>query len=292
MPGGTSPTPSAHASRAAPVTSASSGTAGTVGAPEQRSRVVGVEPAVGRDVVHAREIGGGRERRARRRGRRRAPTCTGGAAPAHPERRAAEQHARGQPLRTRADDRRGAQGRGDRRPGARGATRRAGARPRRPAPPERTSGSGRSGTSSVSGTSGSLAHAPYTAALDTRTIRSDADRGGRVEHLARPVDVHARHQRLVGDRIDDRRRGARSTSTPSSSGVSSRARDVDEVVLGAARRRAGSRTSSPTTRVTSAWSASTWQQRLPDETGRAGDGDRRHVHRLTAWPTILNLGGG
>ena len=184
------------------LTSASSGTAGTVERP--------------------RAARAPRRRRASRRRRRcthpggrwwpraRAPTtrsstcttCTGGAAP--------RTRSGGRPSSTRAgsrsapgpDDRRGAQGRGDHAPGGRGATRRAAARPRRPAPPERTSGSGAAATSSVSGTGLFGPRAVHGGARHAHDPLG-AHCGGRVEHLARALDVHARHQRLVGDRIDD-----------------------------------------------------------------------------------------
>ena len=109
---------------------------------DERARVVGVEPAVGRDVVDAREIAAWPRARARSRGRRRARP-----APASP--RPAPAAADG-PSRMRAG-RRSAPGPttgADRSVVtvtlgvARRATRRAGARPRRPAPRARSAGSG------------------------------------------------------------------------------------------------------------------------------------------------------
>ena len=77
----------------------------------------------------------------------------------HPQRRAPEQDPGREALGARADDGRGAQG-GDGDVGvARRATRRAAARPRRPAPRARSAGLGRSDASSVSGT-GLFGHAP------------------------------------------------------------------------------------------------------------------------------------
>ena len=61
---------------------------------------------------------------------------------------------------------------------------------------------GRKGASSVSGT-GFVAQAPYAAVVERRMILRTPTATGRVGAGARPLDVHTRHQWLVGDRIDD-----------------------------------------------------------------------------------------
>ena len=65
-------------------------------------------------------------------------------------------------------------------------------------------GLGRSGASSVSG-SGLVGPRAVRRGGREADDLAHADRGRGVEHAPRALDVDARHQRLVGDRVDDRR---------------------------------------------------------------------------------------
>ena len=77
-------------------------------------------------------------------------------------------------------------------------------------------------------------------------------------------------------------------SMPSSTGFRLGARDVDPLELEVAAAPAGLAHVERDDARHVGMRDEQRQQSLTDETGRAGDGDRRHVHTLTAWPTILN----
>ena len=216
-------------------------------AADERARLVGVEPAVGRDVVRRRA---GRVVAASASAAARSSTCTtctGGAAPRTRSGGRPSRMRAGQALRARADHGRGAQ-RGDGDVGvARRATRRAAARPRRPAPPARSAGWGAAATSSVSGTGLFGPRAVDGGARDAHDPLR-ADRRGGVEHVTGALDVDPRHQRRRRARVDDTGE-VHDHVDALEQRLELGAGDVDPVRIRRVRgRRSGSRTSRPSDR--------------------------------------------
>ena len=137
----------------------------------------------------------------------------------------------------------------------------------------------------MSGT-GLFGHAPYTVALDTRTTfrTPTAAAAASTRRVPSTFTRAMSASSGIGSTTPAR---CTTTSTPSSSGRRSVPAMSTRWNSSFVERRAGSRTSSATTRVDSGRGEQR-EQSLPDETGRAGDGDRRHVHTLAVWPTFLN----
>ena len=103
------------------------------------------------------------------------------------------------------------------------------------------------------------------------------DRGSRVEHAARSLDVHARHQRLIRDRVDDGRE-VHEHVDPLEQRLEIVTGDVDPVQLEVwrpARRFAHIEPDDPR-HVRLGLQAE--QQTLPEEACDAGDGDGSRAH--------------
>ncbi len=245
---------------------------------QERPGVVGAQPPVGGDVVRAREVASDRQQQRADQvvdvddlhGRAGAPDA---------QRRPSEQQARREPLGAGAEHGRRAHGR-DRDRGVLLA----------PVAQESLDlGGVDGGCEARVGTQGGVLGQGHGVVgprpVDGRARDADdlphADGGGGVEDPPGALDVDARHQRLVGNRVDDRGQVDEHVGRVEE-WLELGAADVDPVELevpDAAQRVAHIEADQPRHLLLLGQSR---EQPLPHEPGCAGDGNRNHVHRLAA----------
>ena len=243
---------------------------------EQRAGVVGCEPAVGRDVEGSRQVAGGDEDE---RGREVVDVddLDGRLGVADAQRRPSQDDARGQAFGARADHRR--------RPERGHGHARVVLAPLGEQPLDLGTLDGgrevRVGAQwRVLGERDRVARprAVHRRARDAHdAVHADRARGR--EDPARPLDVDARHERLVGDGVDDAGEVDNGVDALED-GLQVRAGDVDPVEFerAAAPLRLADVERDDARDV--GMVGEPWEQPLPDEARRPRDGDRRHVHTL------------